>query len=284
MSRDDDDLTALASDQVTELFGWPVKLLDELGELRALARRGEIDIEEWRRRDRELRNAGPGQYPRDQIMTAFDAACDRSLAARRERAGDHDQIDRLVTRLKAALDGAPDDDQLCRELEQLDVMLDQRLGHEVRAVLEKDRELVVWWLTSGTAFDRVTGLPWDYLGRYRWLTDAVLGLVPAPVDVARGKALAEAPEEISQLARRLCPDARPDPLAMGALEQHALTWFPHCVVEAAGRGDQDADAVADQVLQLWQAPETQRFLLRQTARGWPENLHVPDVGRQPVQS
>jgi hypothetical protein len=62
------------------------------------------------------------------------------------------------------------------------------------------------------------------------------------------------------------------------------TWFPRCVVEAAGRGDQDADAVAEQVLRLWQAPETQRFLLRQTARGWPENLHMPDVGRQPVQS
>ncbi len=62
------------------------------------------------------------------------------------------------------------------------------------------------------------------------------------------------------------------------------TWFPRGGVEAAGRVGQDADAMAEQVLRLWQAPETQRFLLRQTARGWPENLHMPDVGRQPVQS
>ena len=55
------------------------------------------------------------------------------------------------------------------------------------------------------------------------------------------------------------------------------------ILAAASRGDQDAAAVAEQVLQLWEAPETQRFLLRETARGWPESLQQPEAGTQPVQ-
>jgi hypothetical protein len=86
MRTDPDDLDVLASDEVTELYSWPVALLDEIGELRELARRGGMGIEEWRRRDKELRAVGPRQYPRDQIKAAHDAAlhasCLRSGRAR----------------------------------------------------------------------------------------------------------------------------------------------------------------------------------------------------------
>ena len=55
MRDDPEDLEALAADDVTELFGWPVSLLDAISEVSKLADSGEIDIRDWRRRDRELR-------------------------------------------------------------------------------------------------------------------------------------------------------------------------------------------------------------------------------------
>jgi hypothetical protein len=54
---------ALAHEEVTELFGWPVALLEEIRELRGLAERGEIWIDEWRRRDAALRAVGPEESP-----------------------------------------------------------------------------------------------------------------------------------------------------------------------------------------------------------------------------
>jgi hypothetical protein len=135
--------------------------------------------------------------------------------------------------------------------------------------------LIVWWLADSAGLDWETGLPWDYLARYRRVPDPVLGLVPALINLARARALAEAPEETAQLARRLCPDAKPDPFGEAEFSQHALIWFPRRVIEAARRGDEDAAAVAEQLLRLWEAPEAQRFLLRETARGWPEHLREP---------
>jgi len=121
----------------------------------------------------------------------------------------------------------------------------------------------------------VTGLPWDYLGRYRQLPDPLLGTVPTYAGVARRRALAEAPDEVARMARQLRPDAMEFP-AVDEVDQMALTRFPGLVIEAAAKGDKDAAVISSQVLQLWQAPETQRLLLRQTARGWPENLRQPD--------
>lgn len=93
------------------------------------------------------------------------------------------------------------------------------------------------------------------LPAYRWIPDPVLGRVPALIGIARKRALAQAPDEIVGLARRLRPDAKPDPLEIGELNQHALTNFPRSIIAAADSGDQDAAAVAEQVRQLWEAPE-----------------------------
>ncbi len=280
MTDDPDGLEALAADDVTELFGWPVSLLDVIREVSQAAHRGEIDIHDWRRRDKELRAVGPAQFPRDRLKAAHDAAVTAWLDL------DDDaeyRMRRLIRRLAAARFGAPDDDQLRQELTEIDESIRTERDPGVKRPLQNKRERIAGWLLASGGLDEETGLPWDYLAAYRWIPDPVLGRVPALIGIARKRALAQAPDDIADLARRLRPDAKPDPLEIGELNQHALTMFPRSIIAAAGRGDQDAAAVAEQIRQLWEAPETQRFLLRETARGWPENLQQPESGTQPVQ-
>lgn len=280
MGDDPEGLEALAADDVTELFGWPVILLDTIREVREAAVRGEIDIHDWRCRDRELRTAGPAQFPGDQLEAAHDAAVAAWLDLDDDAA---DRMRRLMGRLAAARFGAPDDDQLRRELTEIDERIRTERDPGVKRPLQKRRERIARWLLASGGLDEETGLPWDYLAAYRWIPDPVLGRVPALIGIARKRALAQAPGEIADLARRLRPDAKPDPLEIGELSQHALTSFPRSIIAAADKGDQDAAAVVEQVRQLWEAPQTQRFLLRETARGWPESLREPEAGMQSVQ-
>lgn len=270
-----EDLKALGGDEVSELFGWPVSLLDEIRELRDLAEQGGIWIDEWRRRDALLRASGPGQSPREQIEATRAAALE---AWRDKPAGEDDTGDRmlrLAERLRAALHGAPDDESLREQLGRIDDILSTEHQRGLKARFQEKRERVTRWLLSSAQIDDVTGLPWDYLGRYRQLPDPLLRTVPAYAGVARRRALAEAPDEVARLARQLRPEAMEFPAAE-EVDQLALTRFPSLVIKAAAEGDKDAAALSSQVLQLWQAPETQRFLLRETARGWPENLRQPD--------
>src|SRR6266851_5221558 len=184
------DLNVLGSDEVSELFGWPVSLLDEIRELSDLAEQGEIWIDEWRRRDALLRASGPGQSPREQ-------------------------------------------------LERIDDILSSKQQRGLKAQFQERRERVARWLLSSAQIDDVTGLPWDYLGRYRRLSDPLLGAVPAYAGVARRRALAEAPDEVARLARQLRPEGMQFP-AVDELDQLALTRFPSLVIEAAAKGDTDA--------------------------------------------
>jgi hypothetical protein len=92
MRSNPDDLDVFASEEVTELFGWPVTLLDEIRKLDVLARRGEVDIWEWRRRDQELRALGPTRYPRDRIKATYDAALDECCVRKR---GGGEGLDRM---------------------------------------------------------------------------------------------------------------------------------------------------------------------------------------------
>lgn len=120
---------------------------------------------------------------------------------------------RLAHRLGAALNGAPDDEELRGELVRIDDMLRIETHRGVRTRLQKDRELITRRLAFSARLDDVTGLPWEYLARYRWLPDRVLGQVPAFLGVAHRRALAEAPDEIASLARQLRPDAMEFPVA-----------------------------------------------------------------------
>jgi len=265
----------LASDDVVELFGWPVSLLDQIRELASLAHCQEIEIDEWRRRDAELRAAGPAQPASDQIGAARKAVLEARLEMPADKNEAEDRLLRLTSRLDAALHGAPDDDKLRERLRHINEMLGSPDHRVMRTRLQQDRALVTRWLASSAQTDEITGLPWDHLARYRWLPDPALGTVPAFLGVARHRALSEAPDEMKHLARQLQPDTLPYP-ATAELDQLALTRFPSRIIEAASRGDKDAAAVSSQVLHLWQGAETQRFLLRETARGWPENLRQAD--------
>jgi hypothetical protein len=105
--NDPDDLNALADEQVTELFGWPVRLLDQLMEIHDLGDRGEIRIDEWRRRDALLRAAGPRQSPRDQMEAVREAALEAWVDAPASDEETRRKMFLLAERLGAALHGAP---------------------------------------------------------------------------------------------------------------------------------------------------------------------------------
>jgi hypothetical protein len=272
------DLAALADEQFTELFGWPVHLLDEIRQLRERAYHHDMGIEEWRQRDASLRVGAPERFPREEMKAVQDAALDAWVSARvDDEQATGQRMWHLAERLGAALECAPDDDGLREQLSRIDTMLATERHQGVKARLGEERDLVAEWLAASARLDEQTGLPWDYLARYRRLADPVLGNVPAYLELARRRALAEAPGETARLARQVRPDAKPDPLAVSELNQHALTHFPRRIMEAASRGDSAAAAISHQMQELWQAPETQRFLLRETAQGWPEALREPDV-------
>ena len=269
------DLVVLAGDEVSELFRWPVSLLDQILEVEGLAGKRVIWIDEWRRRDAELRAVGPKRFPRQQAEAARQAALEvwlDSFTCGEEADG---RMRRLAGRLGAALHGPPDALALRERLRRIDGHLAEERDRRLRAESEEHRDLVAQWLAAPGPLDDVTGLPWELLACYRWLPDPVLGQVPASINAARERALAEAPEDTLRLARQFRPDAAASLAAtIGDLEETALATFPRRLVETAERGTQQA-MLADEVLALWQAPATRRFLLRETARGWPGHPQEP---------
>ncbi|MGH3159221.1 MAG: hypothetical protein ACRDNF_21970 [Streptosporangiaceae bacterium] len=157
-----DDLDALAGDEVSELFGWPVGLLDQLTGIQNAAHRDEITIHEWRRQDAELRATGPARFPIDQR----DATCQ----AAEEAWLDHDGEDaagkrmrRLFYRLRAVSDAATDDDELRQRLTRLDERIAEERMPALVDQLRKIRARACRWLVTSGSIDEQSGLPWDYL-------------------------------------------------------------------------------------------------------------------------
>lgn len=155
------DLDALADEQVTELFGWPVRLLDEIRELHDRAYSEGIGIEEWRQRDASLRADGPKcTRPREEMKGAQDAAPDAWVSApadEKETTGQ--RMLRLAERLGAALEGAPDDEGLREQLRRIDGMLTIERHQGVKARLREHRQLVAEWLAGSAHLDEQTSLP-----------------------------------------------------------------------------------------------------------------------------
>lgn len=275
-----DELVALAGDGVSELFGWPVPLLDEIRGLSELANKSEIWINEWRRRDAELRARGPQVFDRDQVESNARAA---------QRVWLDDLVDdlelqrklfRLERRLWAALRAAPNDDDLRARLERIDDLLADPDRRDEKAEWQRRRELVTHWLAAPdlSMIDDVSGLPWEYLAEYRWLPDPILGRVPAYLGIARKHAQANALEDMVHRARTLLPDAEHNLAAASELSQMALTRLPSLVIEMASDGDHDAQALIGHVRQLWDDPAMRRLLLRETAAGWPPHLRDTEPG------
>jgi len=270
------DLDVLARDDVSELFGWPVSLLDQILDVESLAGDRVIWIDEWRRRDAELRATGPKRFPRQQAEDVWQASLEAWLDSFSRGEEADGRMRRLAGRLGAALYGPPDATALRERLRRIDDHLAEERDRRLRAESQQHRDLVAQWLAAPGPLDDVTGLPWDLLARYRWRPDPVLGQVPTPLNAARQWALAEAPPETLRLARQFRPDGLDGLAAAGGdLEQLALTTFPRRIVETAERGTRQAK-LAEQVLRLWHAPATRRFLLRETASGWPKHLRELD--------
>jgi hypothetical protein len=149
MNISPDDLDTLAGDEVSELFGWPVGLLDHLASIQNAAYRDEITIHEWRRQDAELRATGPAQFPSDQIYATGQAAKEAWLGHVDEDASGK-RMERLVNRLRAATNAAPDDDGLRQRLGRLDELIAEERTPAVVGQLRKAQARIYRWLvTSG---------------------------------------------------------------------------------------------------------------------------------------
>ncbi|MCU1687446.1 MAG: hypothetical protein JWQ81_8185 [Amycolatopsis sp.] len=103
---------------------------------------------------------------------------------------------RLLRRL-AALNSAPTDEDLWRELAEVLKSLDdpEFTRGSLRDKLRARRERIALWLTrSGSGVDAVSGLPWSEIARYRVVEDPDFGPVPQYVGSARQLAIRDASE------------------------------------------------------------------------------------------
>ena len=142
------DLVVLAGDEVSELFRWPVSLLDQILEVEGLAGKRVIWIDEWRRRDAELRAAGPKRFPREQADDVWQASLEAwldSFTCGEEADG---RMRRLADRLGAALHGPPDATALRERLRRIDDHLAEERDGRLRAESEQHRDLIAQWLAA----------------------------------------------------------------------------------------------------------------------------------------
>jgi len=145
----------MAGDEVSELFGWPVSVLDQLADLRDRAYDGQVFITDWRRREAELRASGPARPDTAAIEAARQAA---EAAWIESLAGDEQTQSRLLrlsTRLGVALRGAPSDDGLRERLAGLEATLSDAPGDgdPQTARLRESRDLLASWLDPAARAD-----------------------------------------------------------------------------------------------------------------------------------
>jgi hypothetical protein len=152
-------LDVLAADDVSELFRWPVDLLDQILQVEAQARERVIWIDEWRRRDAQLRAAGPKSFPRQEAEAARQAALEVWVDSFTCGAEANGRMRRLAGRLGAALHGPPDDTALRDRLQRIEGHLAEERDRGLRAESEDHRDLVAQWLTIPAPQDGPDGRP-----------------------------------------------------------------------------------------------------------------------------
>lgn len=257
-----------------ELWGWPVAVLDHLRELRRQAWGGEISLEEWRERDAASRAGLPG-LDLDQIKQFQDRWIEewvRTITGDR----DEDSSDQLMRRLTALLDPAPTDEQLWDELaEACRALADPKHERRLEEAYRRKRARIAEWLTRpGSGIDRVTGLPWVQVMRYRIVDDPGVGPVPQYVELSRNRAEDNAAVEDRQRAEmvRETADWRRLAVPMAKLHAHQMTWLPRLLCDAA-EDDADLQPLLADLRRIWTNPAVQRLLLDETARGWPVEMN-----------
>jgi hypothetical protein len=147
-------LDVFAGDDVSELFGWPVSLLDQILDVEGLAGDRVISIDEWRRRDAELRAAGPRRFPREEAEEFWEASMEAwldSFTCGEEADG---RMRRLAVRLGAALHGPPDAAALRQRLRHIDGHLAAERDQRLRAESEEHRDLITQWLADPSGRNR----------------------------------------------------------------------------------------------------------------------------------
>lgn len=152
------DPRALAGDEVTELFGWPVSVLDELADLRDQAYDGQVWISDWRRREAELRASGPAQADTAAIGAARQAADKAWIDSLSDDELTQSRLLRLSSRLGAALRGAPDDAGLHERLAWLEAKLSDAADEADPEIarLRESRNLLASWLDPAVRDDLAT--------------------------------------------------------------------------------------------------------------------------------
>lgn len=153
-----DDLYALTGDEVGELFGWPVSLLDKLAEIRESAESEEITLQEWRRQDAELRAVGPAQFAHDQIETTC-RAIRKALVDDDTADADEERLLLLLRRLRALANAAPDDDAIRQQFTRLRERIAEETMPAIADWLRETQARLRRWLVASGSIDERSGLP-----------------------------------------------------------------------------------------------------------------------------
>lgn len=262
------------------LFGWPVKTLDALAALRDRATDRKITVDEWRQEAADLRREAPAP-PDGHEVAAAQAASREAWWAEFER----DELDgpgsRLLKRL-GELEGPPSDDDLWRDL--ADYRARSRTApQDHRQTWAARADSAAMMVTrDGATHDLTSGLPWTLLGRYRWVDFQRAGLVPAPLGLARERAEQDvdagaAGDDVVRERRRLLTgrserERHSMAAASAEMQLHFLTGLASALVEEAGSQSKARRQLAKEFDAVWSSEAMTRFLLEQTASGWPSRF------------
>lgn len=284
----DDDIRELIKAPQAELFGWPVPLLDELAGLSRAAYDHRLDLEAWRRRDRELRDSMPPLADPDAVTLLHRRVTE---AWREARHGSSDSADAealltLMGRLRYLTESAPTDTELWTELAGLTRERREYSHHDqLNRSFARRAELIRGWLADSARFDAVSGLEWSVVAQHRWIVTQ-LGAIPTYVDEARRLALADPANATSARAGAGIRghDGMPPALAEAERRQAMLhASFEVLLAETWNR--EGYEEVSNGVAALWSHPTTRLLLTEVTAEGWPPHLAAldPPDGSPPSQ-
>ncbi len=281
LRRVDDDIRELIKAPPAYLFGWPVPLIDEIGNLSRAAYDGQIDLDEWRRRDRDLRSSMP-PLASPGMVTAMHRRVTEAWREARRGSSDTADAETLLTmmgRLRYLTETAPTDAELFHELAGLTRQLREFSPHDnLNRSLGRRAELIRGWLTASPEYDLVSGLEWSVVGRHRWVSTS-LGAVPTYVDEARRLALTDPAnaEKVAASAAIRGHDGVAPEIAAAEIRQVMLYSSFAVLLEETWRREGYED-LGDGLAELWNRPATRRLLMTVTADGWPRGLATYDPG------
>jgi hypothetical protein len=279
----DDDIRELIKAPLAYLFGWPVPLLDEIGTLQRTAYDGRLDLEGWRRRDRELRDSMPPVSEVDAVaVMALHRRVTEAWREARRGGGDSADAEALLTlmgRLRYITEPTPTDAALFHELAGLTRQLREYSTHDnLNRSLGRRADLIRTWLADSPEFDLVSGLEWSLVGRYRWVSTS-LGAVPAYVDEARRLALLDpANADKARASAGIRGHDGVPPAITAAETRQAMLYSSFGLLLDETWHRESFEDLGDALANLWNRPATRRLLMEMTAEGWPRVFAAFDPG------